>query len=500
MPKLPKIITKTLSLRLSLIMVSAIAILLVSSLFVMFYFSQRALRKELIADANETLNGKAKQIDNILLGIEQSVGNVYWNLIEHLDQPVRLEADCRELVNCNPNIYGCAIAFKPGYFADRELFMTYVHRIDYHASATRELVTQHSFTSRPYTQQIWYTTPMTTGRAGWTESLKNEDTEGEPIITFALPLYGNNMQLLGVVAVDLSINHLSEVLLADKPLSEGYIALLDNKGSYIIHQDIDKLSYQTVFTQTDKNSSIDETAKAMLNGESGFRAFVMNDKKYHVLFKPFVREAMPERTTDDLGWSLGVIYPDYVIFHEYNQLLINLIVIIIVGLLLFFWLCRKIVFYELKPLKLVTHAAQRIADGNYSETIPDTHQEDEIGQLQAHFLKMQQALKTRMDEQEQLSAQLQERAHILQTAYSQAQKADQMKTAFLHFMTNQMIKPADVIEYSVNDLCDNSHSAKEMERLTAIICQQGDALIKVLDHLIKEADNHSEEPDNEYAL
>ena len=66
MLKLPKIITKTLSLRLSLMLVCAIALLLIASLAVMFHFSRQALKEEAVRDAEETLEGTVRQIDNVL--------------------------------------------------------------------------------------------------------------------------------------------------------------------------------------------------------------------------------------------------------------------------------------------------------------------------------------------------------------------------------------------------------------------------------------------------
>ena len=81
MLKAPKLLTRTLSLRLSVMIVSAIALLLLASLGIMFYFSRQALKQEALQNAEQTLEGTVQHIDNILLSVEQATGNIYFNII-----------------------------------------------------------------------------------------------------------------------------------------------------------------------------------------------------------------------------------------------------------------------------------------------------------------------------------------------------------------------------------------------------------------------------------
>ena len=154
-------------------------LLLAISLGILFYFSHKVLLKEAMRDAELTLEGTAQTIDNILMDVEQSTGNIYHELMEHLDEPDRMYVYCRELVESNPNIVGCAIAFKPGYYPGKDLFMTYVHRRAFSSDIKSDLVTTDTFTDRTYTEQAWYKDPMNKGWIGWTDPLKGEDTENE---------------------------------------------------------------------------------------------------------------------------------------------------------------------------------------------------------------------------------------------------------------------------------------------------------------------------------
>ena len=84
---LTKKISQTLSLRLSLMVVCVIALLLLVSMAAMYFFSRQALREEALCNAQETLESTVQDVDNILLSVEQSTGNIYWDLLGHLNEP-----------------------------------------------------------------------------------------------------------------------------------------------------------------------------------------------------------------------------------------------------------------------------------------------------------------------------------------------------------------------------------------------------------------------------
>lgn len=75
---------------------------------------------------------------------------------------------------------------------------------------------------------------------------------------------------------------------------------------------------------------------------------------------------------------------------------------------------------ELKDLDQLTRSAQRIAKGQYNELIPDAQRDDEIGQLQENFAKMQHSLAVQLNEQKQISSSLERRGEYLQQASGSA--------------------------------------------------------------------------------
>ena len=484
--------------RLNIQVVCEALLLLAVTLGTLAYFSHKVLRQEAMRDAEQTLDGTVLNIDNILLGVEQSTGNIYYDLLEHLDDSDRMFTYSQELVKSNPNIVGCAIAFKPGYYPGKELFMAYVHRKSSSTDVNAILETSETFADRPYTEQVWYSEPMKTGDIGWLDPLKGIDAENEPLITFCLPFSDKSGQRVGVIAVDVSINNLSKIILAAKPSENGYTVLLANNGSYIVHPDKEKLSNPSIFSQSEEGVDISEieAAKAMLAGESGMREFHRGSHDWYVFFKPFKRSEWVGRANGTIGWSVGAVYPKKDIFGAHNILLYLVLGIAIAGILLFFLLSNWIFRRQLKPLKQLLMSTQHIANGDYNIMLPYSDRHDEIGLLQNRFEQMQRSLQNRVDEQKAETVLLHQHGNMLRVAYNKTIESDGLKTSFLKYLTHQMVAPVESIDSSAIILCNNFHglSNQEIELQIDNILRKTQTMVELLNHMthFTESDNGKE--------
>ena len=447
-------------------------LLLAVTLAVMLYFSRQTLKEEAILDAEETLAGTVQQIDNVLLSIEQTTEYTYQDLLGHLDEPERMETYCRKVVEGNPYVVGCAIVFQPNFYQGRELFMAYVHR------ENDKLVSSDSFGSMPYTEQIWYTKPMTSQRASWTCMPIIKPAEG-----------GKKSQCVGVLAVDLSTSMLCQIVLSAKSSPNSYSVLLGGNGRYMIHPDTKKMSRKTVFSAIEEEAepSMKEAGEAMMAGDTGYLSFEMGGKDWYVFFKPFEHHHFFALPIESMKWSVGEVCPKSDIFGTYNKLFFFVVGLGILGLLVFLVLCHAFIKRQLKPLNQLRQAAQRIAEGNYNESMPRTDRDDEIGELQERFRKMQQSVVAHMKKNEQLKASLQNQGQILQKTSGQAIENEKVKTAFLHYISNQMIVPGDLIDKSVTKICNNYQdiSVEEMEQEMSTIKKQSSTILNLLGHILE---------------
>ena len=441
MTKLTNFIKGRLSVKISLMAVSAMAVLLIASLVVMLLYSRKKVREETLARVTLTLDATVQNIDNILLSVEQATGNVYYSLPSRINNPEALELYRRKLIDSNPYVTDCTIALGDTTVSESK----------------------------------WAVKPVQEGK--------------EPLISFSVPLYNTAGQLAGYVSTDVSIGLLSRIVAQTKPSENSFCVLLDSVGNFIVHPDAEQLIQQSAIeiSKANANAELVGAVQAMIAGQTDYRTFRLWGTDFYVYFKPFSRSSVRGRTIGHLGWSAGIIYPERDIFGDYNNLQYYVLVISIIGLLLTFLLSHAVIKSRLKPLLMLTSQAQHIAAGNFSEPIPDSKHIDEVGRLQDKFQLMQRSLATQIDELESLKNTLYQRCEGLRKAYDQAKKADRMKTSFLHNMTNQMTEPADAIEKDVLQLC--SQSDRDTAQLVSDVQKKGKAITELLKNLISMSDD-----------
>lgn len=441
MTKLTNFIKGRLSVKISLMAVSAMAVLLIASLVVMLLYSRKKVKEETMARVTLTLDGTVQNIDNILLSVEQATGNVYYSLPSRINNPEALELYRRKLIDSNPYVADCTITLG----------------------------------DTTVTESKWTVKPVQEGK--------------EPLISFSVPLYNTAGQLAGYVSTDVSIGLLSRIVAQTKPSENSFCVLLDSVGNFIVHPDAEQLMQQSAIeiSKATANAELGEAVQAMIAGQTDYRTFCLWGTDFYVYFKPFSRSSVRGRAIGHLGWSTGIIYPERDIFGDYNNLQYYVLVISIIGLLLTFLLSHAVIKSRLKPLLMLTSQAQHIAAGNFSEPIPDSKHIDEVGRLQDNFQLMQRSLATQIDELESLKNTLYQRCEGLRKAYDQAKKADRMKTSFLHNMTNQMMEPAVAIEQDVQQLC--SQSDRDTAQLVSDVQKKGKAITELLKNLISMSDD-----------
>ena len=457
-------------------------LLLAITLGILAYFSQRALRHEAELDAEQVLEGTVQDIDNVLYGVELSTNNVYYELQDHLNDPERMFTYAQKLVESNPNIEGCAIAFLPGYFPDKDLFMAYVHRKQTGTRGQTKLVTSETFANRPYIEQDWFKETMSFGFTGWINPLRGVDTDKEPTVSFCLPITDQHDERIGVMAVDVSISQLSEIISSAKSSEHAYSVLLAGDGSYIVHPDKEKLLRASALTDQDADPTEIEALKAMQAGESGMKEFSTDGQDMCVFYKPFKRVRWQLWTSGEVGWSVGVVYPKDDITGSHNSLIFLAVAIAIVGLLLFYLLCRWFIRWQLKPLNEITKSTQHIIDGNYSATLPETDRHDEIGVLQNRFVRMQHSLRQQAADLEAANSRQHQKGLLLQAAYDKTIETDIIKNSFLHYMGNQVATTAENIDRSVTTLVNNHHdiAKEEADRHADNIRKSSQTIVELL--------------------
>ena len=186
-------------------------------------------------------------------------------------------------------------------------------------------------------------------------------------------------------------------------------------------------------------------------------------------------------------YGLVITFPVEDIYSRFTDMEIKLFGWGVSGILVLLIVLWWVIDHHLRPLHLLADSAQRINDGHLDETIPDSRQIDEIGQLQNSLSKMQLSLAAYMTKMKQDQAVLNRQIDALQMAYSEAQAYENLKAKFQNDMTNQMTTPVDTLCRHTDTICHHYQnlSSEKMTQLQVEIDSATEAIVRLLDKLLK---------------
>ena len=374
-------IKQSLSTRLSLWIVLFATLVLVTALGFTFAESRKAIRQEAINRATQILENTALRVNSILNSVEVATNNTDWLVTRHLDAPDSMFVYSRRILQNNPDLNGCSIAFEPNYFKNRgRYFSAYSYNDNGNIRTTQEGNEHYE-----YFYMDWYQLCKLLDHPKWTEPFYDYNPDDiyspEMIASYCKPLKDKDGQYVGTISVDISLKWLSQTISAVKPYPNSYSIMIGEGGTFFVHPDTTKLFYQTFYTETLERPDTALTAlgRAMQKGDEGMRQLKINDEECFVFYKPL-------GTT---GWSVAIVCPESDIFTAFNRLQWVVLGIVLLGLLLMLLIISRIINRELAPLTQLVDQAETIASGHFDKELPPSTRTDEIGQLSQTFSNMQ---------------------------------------------------------------------------------------------------------------
>ena len=402
MRKLLTRLRRSFSARLSLWVVLFAALVLLSALSYSSLAGRRSVKEEAILTATQVLENTSLRLSHILEGVQTSADNLEWLVYRHLDEPELMMDYSRSTVQSNPFLNGCSISFEPDYFKGHHYYSAYS---GYVGDVLR--TEQEGDDDYQYFYLGWYQLPKLLGQPCWTEPYNDweqddtVDRQTQMQVSYCKPLTDAEGTFIGAISLDISLQWLSETLSSIKPYPNAFCMLISRGGSYLVHPDSERLFYSTIFTDglVTPNPELDGLGRAMQDLSEGYRIVDVHGSRSYVFF-------MPLKTT---GWSLGIVCPVRDIFSGFNRLRQISLLLILLGLLLMFVVCFRVIGHAVKPLSDLAVQAEVIASGHFDTVLPESTRPDEIGVLSRSFGHMQDSLVSYMDELTRTTA---ERAQI----------------------------------------------------------------------------------------
>lgn len=358
-----------------------------------FYYSRKAIKEEAEKSALHELDNTVLRMSNVLNSVEVATRNMMPFIVRHLDTPDSMFVFSRLMLENNPNVLGCSIAFEPDYYQNKgkgKYFSAYSYR-----DKNEILTEQEGSETYQYQYMDWYQIAKLLDRPYWTDPYidvaddASEIIVSEQMCTYSVPIYDAKDCFVGIVAVDISQKWLSQLLSNLRPYPNSHTIALGRGGVYLVHPDTSILSKETIFTETldnDNYPEVQELGKAMTSGKRGMMAMpadqMSNGKDSYVFFTPLKR----------VGWSVAIVCPESDVFAGYDNLKLVLICIFIFGILAMMVVCILVIRQRVHPLEKLARTANVIARGNFTEEIEVARGDDEISSLSRAFHDMQHSL------------------------------------------------------------------------------------------------------------
>lgn len=468
-------IHNTLSARLSF-WVSVIAmVLFVAVIWILLWFVHRNIEEEATEKARAALDAAALTIDNELREVETAVRNMQWIVEQHIDKPDSIGSLSHLILESNPIIEGCNIAFRTYYYPERgRNFMVYCFR------EGDDIVCIDDYAEDDYDELPWFTSVIKSDSAKWIDPSELTKFSAHAVTSYSVAIHGKDgREIVGVLSATISLDKLSQNVQDARPLPSAFCSLLNQQGSFIIHRDMAMLAPGSLKKQIRRTQDKDgdQLAKAMMNGESGTMVLQFGDQDFYFFYKPF--------RTD--GWSLNIVCPESELFASFHKLLPLAVILTVVGLVVLLLFCSFHISWQLRPLFRLDASTRQLAAGNFDHLLDDTRRADEIGNMQRIFREMQLSIAAYLDKIAKQRKSLDEQGEALRRVYEHTVEAEQTKSNFMHSTTDGLTPPATAIARIVGRIHEGHAQLthEEIVALTGTIESETKAITDILDSMIK---------------
>ncbi|UCZ52166.1 methyl-accepting chemotaxis protein [Bacillus shivajii] len=201
-----------------------------------------------------------------------------------------------------------------------------------------------------------------------------DESNGEYVLTVAKAVQDpRTNRTLGVVASDLTLDTLAEIISHVQVGYDGYSFLFDQNGTAMVHptesgNDLSELDFiQSMYASENDEGSFHYTH----NGDDRFLAY---------------------GTIEHTDWKVGTVYLEERLMQESNQLLLVILIVSIIGIVLAIIITFFISQSITKPIITLKEQVNKVAEGDLTVRV-NSKSKDEIGVLSNHFNRMVENMK-----------------------------------------------------------------------------------------------------------
>ena len=408
MKQYPGSFSKRLTARIILTVFATMAVIAV----IIAHLSVSGIGSLINAHFQDMMEITNEEMDYWLSAVEISAANIEDELEYNLSSPATVVNALKDELRLNPAVRGAGIGFIPDYFPEKgRWYEPYVKQGDDGTIDIKEIGSaQHD-----YFKADWYITALNTDGNYWSEPYIDPDGAEAMLCTYSMVVRDMDGKPVGVLGTDLELEWLKDQIQennekvnrrsvarnypGDKRFAT-YSFIIDRGGTYIVHPEAERILAKSFFDYAGDNDDLYRNAGyEMLAGKTGSARMRMDGHPVYIFYAPLQRT----------GWSMGIVVPALAIYMPGITTGVLSLILMAVGMLLIFLVCRLGIRNATQPLKYLAASAGEIAKGHFDTQLPDIRHKDEICQLRDSFEDMQHSLSTYI---EQLTAATAQRASM----------------------------------------------------------------------------------------
>lgn len=304
----------------------------------------------------------------------------------------------------------------------------------------------------------WYEEAVAAEGFIWTDPYVNS-VDDSITISVALPIYGRDDSIIGVLAADINVGTLGEQMNAIQILESGYPFILDRQGKVLTHKEEGVLG---------KEVPIPEIKEAITQNSSGTVNYTYNGTSRFGVY----------REIKETGWTVIVGIDNAEFFNKALPILIQILVIGFITFIIVIMISTVFSSKITKPVKRLQEAMNTVKEGDFSTRV-QIKGKDEIAHMATAFNAM-------LDNVSQLVSETKQASYSVSTASDGLSK--DAETALIS--AEEVSKTVQEIALGASDQAKDSESGviKANELNTAL-----DQLLTYIQEMMGKADHVKEQ-------
>ena len=392
----------TLTNRLSFMIM---AILIVVSAIIMsfiYVITKDSMAREVESRYEGIILHSNEKIRGVLSDVYVAAINNIYVIERDIDNPDKLQKHLERMVAQNKYMSSCRLIFEPDFYPQKgDNYEIYAWRDATGRAMGRQMNENHP----DYLEHMWYKVAFENEEGDWTPPYFDRAASQQLTTTYMAHIHDAQGRKVGMLGADVSLEWLRQRHRRidtenherfEKGFKEqSYSFIIDNDGTYLIHPDesrVLKRKLQDVVAET-PDLQDNDMVRRMLNEESGVGR-LNNEGIDSWVFYSFVKYA---------EWTVVIVVPDAIIYHNGNVLARIILMVFLVGLLIIFILCHQFLKSHLMPLKRFVTAVDQVAEGHFDTQLPQVRSR-EVDALRTAFKGMQSSLTKYVSELEKTTA------------------------------------------------------------------------------------------------